>query len=57
MRTRASRVIVGLSLSTGGSAMTISTDITSLRLVRPIEELTRDDVRYAGGKLLDAVRI
>lgn len=36
---------------------TISTDITSLRLVRPFEELTRDDVRYAGGKLLDTVRI
>ena len=29
---------------------TISTDMTSLRLVRPFEELTRDDVHYAGGK-------
>jgi len=36
---------------------TISTDITSLRPVRPFEELTRDDLRYTGGKLLDAVRI
>ena len=36
---------------------TISTDITSLRLVRPFEELTRGDVRYTGGKLVDAVRI
>lgn len=42
---------------------TISTDMTSAEFVRPLEELTRVDGHYAGGKganlgelLLDAVR-